>query len=351
MCYLQGLRQLRLARLSQDYVRGPAALRRVNPPGSPHTSMNLPPKISVVVPVFNEQESIRETIGRLASLRERHQADAHFEFVFVDDGSHDRSLELMREASERHPFIKVLSLSRNFGHQIAITAGIDHAEGDYVAVIDADLQDPPELIFDMFRLAESGYDVVYGKRRTRAGETWFKRGTAAAFYRLIRYMCEIDIPADTGDFRIMSRRAVDGLNTMRERHRFIRGMVPWLGFKSAPLEYDRAERFAGETKFPLKKMLAFAVNAILSFSSKPLTLAIRAGLFTTVAGVLGGAYMLYLKLFTDVVVPGLTAILLSIVIFGGIQILLIGLVGAYIARIFEEVKGRPLYLIGEKINL
>lgn len=313
--------------------------------------MNLPPKISVVVPVFNEQESILETIGRLISMRQRHLTTVSFEFFFVDDGSRDQSLTLMRQASEAHPFIKVLSLSRNFGHQIAITAGIDHADGDYVAVIDADLQDPPELIFEMYQLAETGFDVVYGKRRTRAGETFFKKGTAAAFYRLIRYMCEIDIPADTGDFRIMSRRAVEGLKSMRERHRFIRGMVPWLGFRSAPLEYDRAERFAGETKFPLKKMLAFAVNAILSFSSKPLTLAIRAGLFTTAAGILGGFYMLYLKMFTNVTVPGLTAVLLSIVIFGGIQILLIGLVGEYIARIFEEVKGRPLYLIGEKINV
>lgn len=313
--------------------------------------MNLHHKISVVVPVFNEQESILETIHRLSSMRDQHLSVVDFEFLFVDDGSKDQSLALMRQASAACTFIKVLSLSRNFGHQIAITAGIDHAEGDYVAVIDADLQDPPELIFDMYQLAETGFDVVYGKRRTRAGETLFKKGTAAVFYRLIRYMCEIDIPADTGDFRIMSRRAVEGLKSMRERHRFIRGMVPWLGFRSAPLAYDRAERFAGETKFPLKKMLAFAVNAILSFSSKPLTLAIRAGVFTTLAGLLGGGYMLYLKLFTQVPVPGITAILLSIVIFGGIQILLIGLVGEYIARIFEEVKGRPLYLVGERINL
>lgn len=177
--------------------------------------MNLHHKISVVVPVFNEQESILETIHRLSSLRDRHLSVVDFEFLFVDDGSKDRSLALMRQASAACTFIKVLSLSRNFGHQIAITAGIDHAEGDYVAVIDADLQDPPELIFDMYQLAETGFDVVYGKRRTRAGETLFKKGTAAVFYRLIRYMCEIDIPADTGDFRIMSRRAVEGLKSMR----------------------------------------------------------------------------------------------------------------------------------------
>lgn len=308
-------------------------------------------KLSVVVPVFNEQESLPETLSRLAALRERHLNEVMFDFVLVDDGSSDGSLSALREASRQHAHFKVISLSRNFGHQIAITAGLDHADGDFVAVIDADLQDPPELIYDMYKLALTGYDVVYGKRRSRAGETAFKKSTAVLFYRLIRYMCELDIPADTGDFRLMSRRAVNSLNSMRERHRFVRGMVPWMGYPSAPLEYDRAERFAGETKFPLRKMMSFAVNAILSFSSKPLTLAIRAGLFTTLAGLLGGAYMLYLKLFTNIVVPGLTAILLSIAIFGGFQILLIGLVGEYIARIFEEVKGRPLYLVGEKINI
>ena len=271
--------------------------------------------------------------------------------MFVDDGSKDSSLAQLRAAADANPSIKVISLSRNFGHQIAITAGIDHAQGDFVSVIDADLQDPPELIYDMYQIARQGADVVYGQRRTRSGETAFKKATAAAFYRVLRYMCDIDIPADTGDFRLMSRRATDALKTMRERHRFVRGMVPWLGYKAVPLEYDRAERFAGETKFPLRKMMAFASNAILSFSSKPLTLAIRLGFITLLAGLLGGGYLVYLKLFTDKTVPGLTAVLLSIVLFSGIQIMLIGVVGEYIARIFDEVKGRPLYLVGEIINL
>lgn len=309
-------------------------------------------KIGVVVPIYNEEESIRETIFRLVALREDQCDRIDFQYIFVDDGSFDQSLQILRETSAKWDFVRVISLSRNFGHQIAITAGIDHAEGDYVAIIDGDLQDPPELIVGMLEVAQKqGCDVVYGKRRSRAGETAFKKSTAALFYRLIRYMCEIDIPADTGDFRLMSRQAVDSFNMMRERHRFVRGMVPWMGYRSAPFEYDREERFAGETKFPFRKMLAFAVNAILSFSSKPLTLAIRTGFLTLLAGAAGGTYMLYLKLFTNIVVPGLTAILLSIVIFGGIQILLIGLVGEYIARIFEEVKGRPLYLVGEKINI
>ena len=307
--------------------------------------------LSIVVPVFNEEESITETVRRLSALRANLSLEVDVELVFVDDGSKDRSLLLLRHIAEQSACVKVISFSRNFGHQIAITAGIDLAAGDYVAVIDADLQDPPELIADMYRLALTGFDVVYGKRRKRAGETVFKKTTAAAFYRLLNYMCEIDIPTDTGDFRLMSRKVVDAFKLLRERHRFVRGMVPWLGYKSAPLEYDRAERFAGETKYPLRKMLAFATNAILSFSSKPLTLAIRLGFVTICAGILGGSYMLYLKLFTNTPIPGLTAVLLSIVVFSGVQILLIGVVGEYIARIFEEIKGRPLYLVAETINI
>lgn len=307
--------------------------------------------LSIVVPVFNEEESITETVRRLLALRDKLSQETDVELVFVDDGSKDRSLPLLRVIAEQTESVKVISFSRNFGHQIAITAGIDLAAGDYVAVIDADLQDPPELIADMYRLALTDFDVVYGKRRSRAGETVFKKATAAAFYRLLNYMCEIDIPSDTGDFRLMSRKVVDAFKQLRERHRFVRGMVPWLGYRVVPLEYDRAERFAGETKYPLSKMLAFATNAILSFSSKPLTMAIRLGFMTIFAGIAGGAYMLYLKLFTNVPIPGITAVLLSIVVFSGVQILLIGVVGEYIARIFEEVKGRPLYLVAETINI
>jgi dolichol-phosphate mannosyltransferase len=307
--------------------------------------------ISIVVPVYNEQESIYEIVSRLISLQTKLIGEVNFEFIFVDDGSKDNSYAILRGYAQTNSCIKLLSFSRNFGHQIAISAGIDYAKGEYVAVIDADLQDPPELIADMYREALKGFDVVYGKRRSRAGETVFKKTTAMVFYRILNFMCEIDIPSDTGDFRLMSRRAVDAFKLLRERHRFVRGMIPWIGYKSTPLEYDRAERFAGETKYPFKKMLAFAVNAILSFSSKPLTLAIRIGFSTTLLGLFGAIYMLYLKLFTSIPVPGLTAILLSIVLFSGVQIFLIGIVGEYIARIFEEVKGRPLYLVAEKINI
>jgi len=307
--------------------------------------------LSVVVPVYNEEESIIETANRLQKLRDNLAHEIDVELVFVDDGSKDDSLFYLRKIAEKNSNVKVISFSRNFGHQIAITAGIDLVAGDYVAVIDADLQDPPELIADMYRMALTGFDVVYGKRRSRAGETVFKKATAATFYRLLNYMCEIDIPSDTGDFRLMSRKVVESFKQLRERHRFVRGMVPWLGYKATPLEYDRAERFAGETKYPFRKMMAFAINAILSFSSKPLTMAIHFGLLTIFAGLVGGAYMLYLKLFTHTLVPGLTAVLLSIVLFSGVQILLIGVIGEYIARIFEEIKDRPLYLINETINL
>lgn len=307
--------------------------------------------LSIVVPVFNEEEVISETLNRLLSLRDNSMQEFDVELIFVDDGSKDHSLALLRKAAKHEECIKVLSFSRNFGHQIAITAGIDIALGDYVAVIDADLQDPPELISEMYKMALTGFDVVYGKRRTRTGETVFKKATAAAFYRLLNYLCEIEIPSDTGDFRLMNRKVVEAFKQLRERHRFVRGMVPWLGFQSTPLEYDRAERYAGETKYPVSKMVGFATNAILSFSKKPLTLAIRVGIFTTMIGLLLGVYMLCQKLFTDLPVPGFTATICTVFFFSGVQISLIGLVGEYISRIFEEVKGRPLYFVAETINI
>ena len=311
--------------------------------------MNL---LSVVIPVFNEEESINETVKRLLSLEKPCRSKGlEIELLFVNDGSHDNSLDILKDYASSNSIIKIASFSRNFGHQIAITAGTDLANGDYIAVIDADLQDPPELILDMYEKCLDGYEVVYGKRKSRAGETIFKKFTASFFYKFLNYMSETDIPRDTGDFRLISRKVADSLKEMREKHRFMRGMIPWMGFKEVALEYDRSERFAGETKYPLKKMFQFAVNAILSFSSKPLTLAIRLGSFITALGFIGGVYMLYLKLFTTYPIPGITSILLTIIIFSGLQIILIGLIGEYISRIFEEVKNRPLYFIDEKINL
>ena len=307
--------------------------------------------LSVVVPVFNEQESIIETVKRLQALTTRIAEKVVLEVIIVDDGSTDNSLRIMKNMVEEDQYnIKVLVLSKNFGHQIAITAGIDYAKSDFVAVIDADLQDPPELIEDMYDLAMTGFDVVYGKRRSRDGDSFFKKTTALAFYKVMNYMCDMDIPQDTGDFRLMSRRVVDALSRLREKHRFVRGMVPWVGFKSTALEYDRDERYAGITKYSLHKMISFATNAILSFSNKPLSLAIKLGFATIFIGSLLGCYMLYLKIFTEIPVPGITAIILTIVLFSGVQIFLIGIIGEYIARIFEEVKDRPLYIISEEIS-
>lgn len=307
--------------------------------------------ISIVIPVYNEEEVIHKLFSRLYALKDHFQADIECEFLFVNDGSTDNTLETLKKQARKDKRVKILSFSRNFGHQIAITAGIENAAGDYVAVIDADLQDPPELISKMYLMAISdSLDVVYGKRRNRAGETVFKKITASFFYRLLNYMCDINIPRDTGDFRIMSRIVVDDFKRLPERHRFVRGMIPWLGYKSAPLEYDRDSRSFGETKYPLRKMMGFAANAIFSFSKKPLTLATRVGILFMILGGAFSAYMLYLKLFTDVPVAGITSIILLIIIFSGVQIFLIGILGEYIARIFEEVKGRPLYIISETVN-
>jgi dolichol-phosphate mannosyltransferase len=278
-------------------------------------------------------------------------ADVSTNFIFVNDGSRDNSFEILRAASADNSSVKVISFSRNFGHQAAITAGIKASNGDWVAIIDGDLQDPPELIGDMLLLAESGYDVVYGQRKSRAGETWFKKFTAASFYKLLSHLCEIPIPRDTGDFRLMSRRAVDAFNSLNEKHRFVRGMVPWIGFPSIALKYDRSARFAGETKYPLKKMVSFAFNAILSFSSKPLTIAIRLGLIIIFLAVLWAIYAVYVRFFSHEALPGFTAILVAITFFSGVQIFLIGIVGEYIGKIFEEVKGRPIYVISETINI
>ncbi len=307
--------------------------------------------LTVVVPVFNEEACIDALFTRLAKVRQDMAGQVQVEYLFVDDGSRDHSLAMLSSLAAQHSFVKVIGFSRNFGHQIAVTAGIDFAQGDWVALIDADLQDPPELLAPMFEQAQQGFDVVYGQRRSRKGESAFKKFSAAAFYRVLSRLCDVDIPKDTGDFRIMSRRVVDVLKTMRERHRFIRGMVPWIGFKSTAFLYDRDQRFAGETKYPLMKMLKFAANAIFSFSAKPLALATQFGLFAVTLGVCGALYLLWAKLFANYPIPGVVTTVTAITFFGGVQTLLIGIQGEYVARMFEESKGRPLYIVADKLNL
>lgn len=312
---------------------------------------NKLPTLDIIVPIFNEIECIDILFERLLALRVEVSSKLDASLLFVDDGSIDGSGEALLEIAKKYGFVKVVTLSRNFGHQIAVTAGLDYVDADYVAIIDADLQDPPELLSGMFDELVKGFDVVYGQRETREGETFFKKMTASGFYRVLSYMCEVDIPKDTGDFRIMTKRVASELKGMRERHRFIRGMVPWLGFKSYAYKYNRQERFAGETKYPLSKMIKFAFDAIFSFSKKPLIYATRLGLFAMVIAIVGVFYMVYLKLFTSTVVAGVTVLITTIVFIGGVQIMVLGIIGEYVARIFEESKARPLYVVDQVVNV
>lgn len=308
--------------------------------------------LSIIIPVFDEEDSLPELIKRLLSLKKIFDRDnVLIDFIFVDDGSKDTSLEILKKICSENNFFKAISLTRNFGHQVAISAGIDIVNSDYVAIIDADLQDPPELIYDMYKVFTNEIDVVYGQRLERKGDSFFKRFSAKVFYRLLNYLSGTKIPSNTGDFRIINRKVVDVLKNMKEKNRFVRGMIPWTGFNEVAFGYVREKRFSGKTKYPLRQMTRFAVSAILSFSSKPLTLTIRIGVLITSFGFLGGILLLYLELFTSYPVPFLSSILLPIIFFSGLQISLIGLIGIYIASIFDEVKERPLYLINEKINL
>jgi len=312
--------------------------------------MTKPESMAIVIPIFNEESCIDELIRRLLRLRSEMEG-IELSFLFVNDGSYDRSLDLLLDYAGRYDFLKVISLSRNFGHQMAITAGLDHAEADYVAIIDGDLQDPPELIKELYEKMKEGYDIVYAQRTDRKGESFFKLATARLFYSLINKLCHVQIPPNTGDFRLINGKLLRAFKGMRETHRFVRGMVPWLGFKGAPVLYTRDKRYAGETKYPFTKMLTFALDAIFSFSNTPLRIATYLGLSIVLLGILGVLLILYLRLFTDYYVPGITAAILAIVILGGLQIIMIGVVGEYVGRIFEQSKNRPLYVVDFVKNL
>jgi len=307
--------------------------------------------LDIIIPIYNEQECIPELMRRLISLRKKMHSRADLKFIFVNDGSKDKSLKLLLDYANKHSFVKILNFSRNFGHQLAATAGLDYADADYVVLIDADLQDPPEVIDEMYKKAKSGYDIVYGQRIKRKGETLFKKATASLFYKFINKMCDIEIPIDTGDFRLINKRVVMTLRSMREKHRFIRGLIPWSGFKSYPFRYHRDERFAGETKYPLRKMIRLAKDAIFSFSDKPLKVATYFGFGVISLGMLALLFIVYLRLFTAYYVSGLTAVIALVVILSGVQIMIMGVMGEYIGRIFEESKKRPLYIIESVKNL
>lgn len=305
--------------------------------------------LSVVIPCYNEEEVIGETTKRLKAFCSELQG-IDVELIFVDDGSCDRTRELLKGFAAEDQKIKIIGLARNFGHQIAITAGIDAANGNAVVLIDADLQDPPEVIHEMIGKWREGYDVVYGIRTERPGESAFKLATARGFYRLLNRLSDTPIPLDTGDFRLMSRNVVDTLRAMPERDRFVRGMVSWVGFKQTALPYKRAERFAGESKYPLRKMLRFAMDGILSFSTKPLQMSVAMGMACALLALLGICYALFLRLFTNIWVEGWTALMIAVLFIGGVQLISVGILGEYVGRIYNEVKNRPLYVVQEYLG-
>jgi dolichol-phosphate mannosyltransferase len=307
-------------------------------------------RLSIIVPCFNEEAVIRETNRRL--LVTAGQSAMDFEILYVDDGSVDGTADILRELHASDARVKVVRLSRNFGHQFAITAGLEHASGDAVVLIDADLQDPPEVILEMLaRWNEGRWDVVYGTRIDREGESLFKLGTAKLFYRVINSLSDVAIPLDTGDFRLMDRKVVDALLSMPERDRFLRGMVSWLGFRQLALPYHRVARFAGTTKYPMKRMLRFAMDGILSFSVVPLRLATMIGLAASLLALLGSCAALGLRLWTHHWVVGWTSLLLAGLFMGGVQLVCLGVVGEYVGRTYWESKKRPLYLVQERLGV
>ncbi len=302
------------------------------------------PLISIVVPCFNEAECLATLHARLTAVG-RSVASDDYEILLVNDGSRDDSWAMMEALAAEDPHLVAVNLSRNHGHQLALTAGLDLCRGDLILIIDADLQDPPELLGAMLEtMRRDGADVVYGLRRSRTGESAFKRATAHGFYRLLASATDVDIPLDTGDFRLMTRRALNVLLAMPEQARFIRGMVAWIGFKQVPLPYDRDERFAGTSKYPIGKMVRFALDALTSFSSAPLKLASHAGLALSFGSLLIVAYILY-GWATGRSAPGWTSVMLVVVVLGAVQMFVLGLMGEYIGRLYSQAKQRPLYIV------
>lgn len=311
-----------------------------------------PACLSVIVPCFNEEAVIGLSHPRLKAALEAVsvQSTMRYEIIYVDDGSRDQTAHLLGEIAREDAGVRVIALSRNFGHQPAVTAGLDHAIGDCAVIIDADLQDPPELIADMVKLWRDGFDVVYGQRTDRDGESAFKIATARAFYRGLNALSDVDIPLDVGDFRLIDRCVMDAIADMPERDRFLRGMISWVGYRQAALPYRRAARAAGESKYPLAKMIRFAVDGVLSFSLAPLRFVITIGLWIVVAAVLGIGYALINRIFTDQWVSGWTMLFIAIMFMGGVQLMVLGVIGEYVGRIYMASKSRPLYLVKRKVG-
>jgi dolichol-phosphate mannosyltransferase len=307
----------------------------------------MKPTISIVVPVYNEEQVLRELYHRTCLVME--QDGETWELIMVDDGSVDGSTDLIEQLNADDGRVKGLSFSRNFGFQLAVTAGLAHAQGEAVILSDADLQDPPEIIPQMITKWREGYDVVYGVRTSREGESWFKRTTAKAFYRIIRRITNIEIPLDTGDFRLMDRRVVNAILKMKERNRFLRGLVPWVGFNQTGIPYERQARFAGEAKFGVRKMLPFAIDAITSFSYFPLQMATFLGFVIAAISLIAILVVIGLRLFGPTQeLSGQATTLVTVLFLGGVQLISLGIIGEYLGRIYDEVKGRPLYVVDKK---
>ena len=306
--------------------------------------------ISIIIPCYNEQEVITETYKRLCGVMQK--LPYPYEFIFINDGSKDKTIEILSDLAKSDYAIKILDFSRNFGHQCAVTAGLNNCQGDVAVIIDSDLQDPPEVIAEMLKvMQEENANVVYGVRKKRQGESWFKLFTAKMFYRLLNKLSDVQFPVDTGDFRLIDRNVINAFNSLKEKNKYIRGLIAWMGFKQVPCYYEREKRFAGETKYPFKKMLKFAMTGLFYFSKKPLQLATSMGFFCVCIGIIYVIWNIVDKLFLGGnPVTGWTTIISLIVFFGGVQLLTIGVLGQYVGNLFEEAKDRPEYLIQNKIN-
>lgn len=304
--------------------------------------------LSVIIPVFNEQDNIRPIYDRLLTVVQK--LNTEYEFIFVNDGSSDKSQEELTDLSKKHPHVKFIQLSRNFGHQIAVSAGLDFCKGDKVVLIDADGQDPPEVIEKLYLKSLEGYDVVYAKRKRRMGESALKKFTAKWFYRLMNKITQIEIPVDTGDFRIMNKRVVEQLRRMPERHKFLRAQVAWVGFRQTFVEYERDARMSGDTGYSYRKMIRLALDGITSFSNFPLKLATISGFLFSIVGFFLIIYTLYSRMHSETYVQGWASQMITLIFIGGIQLIGIGIIGEYISRISDNVKKRPLYII-DKTNI
>src|SRR5690242_17339983 len=300
-------------------------------------------ELSIIIPVFNEEKNVALLHQRLTEVVLK--ISDSYELIFVNDGSRDQTLQLVKNIAATDPHVKYINFSRNFGHQIAVTAGLDHCCGDAVAIIDADLQDPPELILEMYAKMKEGYDVVYAKRKSRQGETFMKKLTAKVFYRLLQRITSVNIPVDTGDFRIISHKIVKVLKQMPEQQKYLRGQISWAGYRQTYIEYERQQRHAGETGWPYRKMIRFALDGITSFSNFPLKFATVSGIIVFIISFLLMLYALYSRFVTKEFVAGWTSLMLVVLFIGGIQLLSIGIIGEYISRISANVRNRPLYIV------